>query len=131
MFKNDREDFEKKWDDIKVFIEYGMLTEDKFFDKSKEFFLLKNTEDKYSTVQEFIERVKSNQTNTDNKTIILYSSNKEEQDSFVQMATAKNYEVLELDGPLVSHLISKLESDNSEIQFCRVDSDSIENFFLY
>ncbi|MGC6490101.1 MAG: molecular chaperone HtpG [Flavobacteriales bacterium] len=127
MFKNDREDFEKKWDDIKVFIEYGMLTEDKFFDKSKEFFLLKNTEDKYSTVQEFIERVKSNQTNTDKKTIILYSSNKEEQDSFVQMATAKNYEVLELDGPLVSHLISKLESDNSEIQFCRVDSDSIEN----
>ena len=126
MFKNDREDFEKKWDDVKVFIEYGMLTEDKFFDKSKEYFLLKNTDSKYSTFSELIDRVKVNQTNTDGKTILLYTHDKEEQDSFVAMAKQKDYEVLELEGPLVSHLISKLESENSEVQFTRVDADTID-----
>ncbi|MBL6657510.1 MAG: molecular chaperone HtpG, partial [Flavobacteriales bacterium] len=126
MFKNEREDFEKKWDDVKVFIEYGMLTEDKFFEKSKEYFLLKNTDSKYSTFSELIERVKVNQTNKDGKTILLYTHDKEEQDSFVAMAKQKDYEVLELEGPLVSHLISKLESENSEIQFTRVDSDTMD-----
>ena len=126
MFKNDREDFEKKWDDVKMFIEYGMLTEDKFFEKSKEYFLLKNTDSVYSTFSELIERVKTNQTNKDGKTILLYTNNKEEQDSFVSMATQKDYEVLELDGPLVSHLISKLESENSEVQFTRVDADTMD-----
>jgi molecular chaperone HtpG len=126
MFKNDREDFEKKWDDVKVFIEYGMLTEDKFFEKSKEYFLLKNTDSVYSTFSELIERVKANQTNKDGKTILLYTHNKEEQDSFVSMATQKDYEVLELEGPLVSHLISKLESENSDIQFTRVDADTMD-----
>jgi molecular chaperone HtpG len=126
MFKNDREDFEKKWDDVKVFIEYGMLTEDKFFEKSKEYFLLKNTDSIYSTFSELIERVKANQTNKDGKTILLYTHNKEEQDSFVSMATQKDYEVLELEGPLVSHLISKLESENSEVQFIRVDADTVD-----
>ncbi len=126
MFKNDREDFEKKWDDVKVFIEYGMLTEDKFFEKSKEYFLLKNTDSVYSTFSELIERVKTNQTNKDGKTILLYTNNKEEQDSFVSMAKQKDYEVLELEGPLVSHLISKLESENSEVQFTRVDADTVD-----
>ena len=126
MFKNDREDFEKKWDDVKMFIEYGMLTEDKFFEKSKEYFLLKNTDSVYSTFSELIERVKTNQTNKDGKTILLYTNNKEEQDSFVSMATQKDFEVLELDGPLVSHLISKLESENSEVQFTRVDADTMD-----
>jgi len=126
MFKNDREDFEKKWDDIKVFIEYGMLTEDKFFEKSKEYFLLKNTDSVYSTFSELIERVKVNQTNKDGKTILLYTHNKEEQDSFVSMATQKDFEVLEMEGPLVSHLISKLESENSDVQFTRVDSDTMD-----
>jgi molecular chaperone HtpG len=126
MFKNDREDFEKKWDDVKVFIEYGMLTEDKFFEKSKEYFLLKNTDSVYSTFSELIERVKANQTNKDGKTILLYTNNKEEQDSFVSMAKQKDYEVLELEGPLVSHLISKLESENSEVQFTRVDADTMD-----
>ena len=126
MFKNDREDFEKKWDDVKVFIEYGMLTEDKFFEKSKEYFLLKNTDSVYSTFSELINRVKANQTNKDGKTILLYTHNKEEQDSFVSMATQKDYEVLELEGPLVSHLISKLESENSEVQFTRVDADTMD-----
>ncbi len=126
MFKNDREDFEKKWDDVKVFIEYGMLTENKFFEKSKEYFLLKNTDSVYSTFSELIERVKANQTNKDGKTILLYTHNKEEQDSFVSMATQKDYEVLELEGPLVSHLISKLESENSDVQFTRVDADTMD-----
>ena len=126
MFKNDREDFESKWDEIKVFIEYGMLTEDKFFEKAKDFCMFKNTQNKYSIFNELIERVKDNQTNKDGKTIILYTHNKEEQDSFINSATEKNYEVIELEGPLVSHLISKLESENSNVQFARVDADTIE-----
>jgi molecular chaperone HtpG len=126
MFKNDRKDFEEKWDDVKVFIEYGMLTEDKFFEKSKEFMLLKTTESQYSTLEETIERVKPHQTNKDGKTILLYTHNKEDQDSFITMANSKNYEVLELEGPLVSHLISKLESEHTNLQFTRVDADTIE-----
>ena len=126
MFKNDREDFEKKWDDIKVFIEYGMLTEDKFFEKAKDFSLYKNTDGKYATFNEMNDRIKDNQTNKDGKTIILYTHNKDEQDSFINSALEKNYEVLELEGSLVSHLISKLESENSNVQFARVDADTIE-----
>ena len=126
MFKNDREDFEKKWDEIKVFIEYGMLTEDKFFEKAKDFCLYKNTDNKYSTLNELIERIKDNQTNKNGKTIVLYTSSKDEQDSFINRAREKNYEVIELDGPLVSHLISKIESSNSNVQFSRVDADTIE-----
>ena len=126
MFKNDREDFEKKWDEIKVFIEYGMLTEDKFFEKAKDFCLYKNTDNKYSTLNELIERIKDNQTNKNGKTIVLYTSSKDEQDSFINRALEKNYEVIELDGPLVSHLISKIESSNSNVQFSRVDADTIE-----
>tara|TARA_B100001057_G_scaffold159142_1_gene159742 strand:+ start:4705 stop:6618 length:1914 start_codon:yes stop_codon:yes gene_type:complete len=126
MFKNDREDFESKWDEIKVFIEYGMLTEEKFFEKAKDFCLFKNTNNKYFTFNELIEQVKDNQVNKDGKTIILYTHNKEEQDSFIFIATEKNYEVIELEGPLVSHLISKLESENSNVQFARVDADTID-----
>ena len=126
MFKNDREDFESKWDEIKVFIEYGMLTEDKFFEKAKDFCLYKNTDNKHSTFNELIERVKDNQSNKDDKTIILYTHNKEEQDSFINSAAEKNYEVIELEGPLVSHLISKIESENSNVQFARVDADTID-----
>ena len=111
-------------DDIKVFIEYGMLTEEKFYDKAKEFSLYKNTKGQYSTFNEFLERVKDIQTNKDGKTIILYTHNKEEQDSFIDSAINKNYEVLEMEGPLISHLISKLESD--KIQFSRVDADTID-----
>ncbi len=126
MFKNNREDFEKIWDDVKVFIEYGMLTEEKFFEKSKDYFLLKNTDAIYSTIDEIIERVKSNQTNKDGKTVLLYTHNQEEQNTFVRMAKDKSYEVIELEGPLVSHLISKIESDYNDIQFARVDADTIE-----
>lgn len=126
MFKNDREDFESKWDEIKVFIEYGMLTEDKFFEKAKDFCLYKNTDNKHSTFNELIDTVKDNQSNKDGKTIILYTHNKEEQDSFINSAAEKNYEVIELEGPLVSHLISKIESENSNVQFARVDADTID-----
>ena len=126
MFKNDREDFEKKWDEIKVFIEYGILTDEKFFEKAKDFCLYRNTDQLYSTFTELVDRIKNNQTNKDGKTVILYTHNKDEQDSFIKSAYEKNYEVIELDGPLVSHLISKLESDNNNIQFARVDSDTID-----
>jgi molecular chaperone HtpG len=126
MFKKDRKDFEQKWDDVKVFIEYGMLTEQKFFEKAKDFSLYKNTENKYYTFNEFTEKIKKSQKNKDGKTIILYTNDSKEQHSFVQTATDKGYEVLELGGPLISHLISKLESDNTDIQFARVDSDVID-----
>ena len=126
MFKKDRKDFELKWDDVKVFIEYGMLTEEKFFEKANDFALYKNTNDDYHTFTEFLEKVKEPQKNKDGKTIILYTNDKKEQHSFVQTATDKGYEVLELGGPLVSHLISRLESTNTDVQFSRVDADIID-----
>ena len=126
MFKKDRNDFESKWDDVRVFIEYGMLTEEKFFDKASDFALYKNTASSYYTLSEFLDKIKETQKNKDNKTIILYTNDKNEQHSYVNAATNKGYEVLELSGPLVSHLISKLESTNTDIQFVRVDGDSID-----
>ena len=126
MFKKDRKDFEQKWDDVKVFIEYGMLTEQKFFDKAQSFSLYKNTESTYYTFSEFTEKIKESQKNKDGKTVILYTNDSKEQHSFVQTAKDKGYEVLELGGPLISHLISKLEADNSDIQFARVDSEVID-----
>lgn len=127
MFKSDREEFEKIWDDVKVFIEYGMLTEEKFFEKASAFTLYKNTEDNYSTLEELLERVKENQKNKEGKTVLLYTHNKVEQHSYVHSAVNKGYEVLNLEGPLISHLISKLESTNTDIVFARVDADTIEN----
>ena len=126
MFKKDRKDFEQKWEDIKVFIEYGMLTEQKFFDKAKDFSLYKNTNNEFYTFTEFYEKVKETQKNKDGKTIILYTNDANEQHSFVKTATDKGYEVLELGGPLISHLISRLESENSDTQFTRVDGDIID-----
>ena len=126
MFKKDRKDFEQKWEDIKVFIEYGMLTEQKFFDKAKDFSLYKNTNNEFYTFTEFYEKVKETHKNKDGKTIILYTNDANEQHSFVKTATEKGYEVLELGGPLISHLISRLESENSDVQFTRVDGDIID-----
>ena len=126
MFKKDREDFQIKWDDIKVFIEYGMLTEQKFYDKAKDFALYKNTNGDYYTFDEFTKKVKESQKNKEGKTIILYTNDPNEQHSFVKSATDKGYEVLELGGPLMSHLISKIESDNTDYQFARVDADVID-----
>ncbi len=126
MFKNDRKDFEEKWDDVKVFIEYGMLTEDKFYDKGEKFALYKTTTGGYHTFEEYFEKVKETQKNKDGKTILLYTSDPKEQHSFVKRATDKGYEVLEFEGPLVSHLMSKLESKHSDVQFARVDADTID-----
>ncbi|MEC7646696.1 MAG: molecular chaperone HtpG [Bacteroidota bacterium] len=126
MFKKDRKDFEQKWDDVKVFIEYGMLTEKKFFDKAQDFSLYKNTNNKYYTFSEFSEKVKKSQKDKNGKVIILYTNDAKEQHSFVKTATDKNYEVLELGGPLMSHLISRLEAENNDIQFARVDSETID-----
>ena len=126
MFKKDREDFEKKWDNVKVFIEYGMLTEQKFYDKAKEFSLYKNTDNKYYTFGEFSDKVKDSQKDKNGKTVILYTNDAKEQHSFVKTATNKGYEVLELGGPLVSHLISRIEADNKNVQFARVDAEIID-----
>ena len=126
MFKKDRKDFEQKWDNFKVFIEYGMLTEEKFFEKAKDFFLYKTTDNNYFTFTEFIEKVGEIQKNKEGKTIVLYTNSTEEQHSFVKSATDKGYQVLELEGPLVSHLISKIEADSSDVQFSRVDSNTID-----
>ena len=126
MFKKDRKDFEEKWDDIKVFIEYGMLTEQKFFDKAKDFSLYKNTNSQYYTFSEFTEKIKESQKNKDGKIVILYTNDSKEQHSFVKTATDKGYEVLELGGQLISHLISRLEADNTDIQFARVDAEIID-----
>ena len=126
MFKKDREDFEKKWDNVKVFIEYGMLTEQKFYEKAKGFSLYKNTDNKYYTFGEFLEKVKDSQKDKNGKTVILYTNDAKEQHSFVETATSKGYEVLELGGPLISHLISRIEADQKDIQFARVDAEIID-----
>ena len=126
LYKKDRKGFEEKWNDIKVVIEYGMLSEEKFFEKANDSALYKNTNDNYHTFSEFLEKVKEPQKNKDGKTIILYTNDKKEQHSFVQTATDKGYEVLELGWPLVSHLISRLESTNTDVQFSRVDADILD-----
>jgi len=128
LFKKDREDFEKKWNDIKVIIEYGMLSEDKFFDKAKKFALYPTVADTYFTFDELIEKTKDAQTDKDGNHVILYAANKDAQHSYIQEATAKGYEVLILDSPIISHLMQKLEtSGEGKIKFSRVDADHIDN----
>ncbi|MEN8186102.1 MAG: molecular chaperone HtpG [Bacteroidota bacterium] len=133
LYKNDREEFEKKWNDIKIVIEYGMLSEPKFFEKAQKFALYPTVKNEYFTFEELKEKTKAAQTDKDGNLVILYASNEAEQHSFVEEAEAKGYEVLLLDSPIVSHLIQKLEVENSElsdkkqpIKFVRVDADSIE-----
>jgi len=127
LFKNDRKSFEEKWNDIKIVIEYGMLSEEKFFDKSEKFALYPNTEGKYFTYEELYNKIKANQTDKDDKLVILYSSDKEAQHSYIYKAKNKGYEVLLMDSPIASHLIQKLETSKEKIQFARVDSDHIDN----
>ncbi len=127
LFKNDREDFEKKWNDIKVVIEYGMLSEDKFFEKSDKFALYPTVDDTYLTFEELQDKIKGNQTDKDDKLIVLYASNKDEQHAYIAAAKDKGYEVLLLDSPIVSHLIQKLETSKENITFARVDGDHIDN----
>ncbi|MEM0519359.1 molecular chaperone HtpG [Aequorivita flava] len=127
LFNNDREGFEKKWNDIKIVIEYGMLTEDKFFEKAQDFALYPTVNDTYFTFSELKEKIKDAQTDKDGNLVILYASNKEEQHSYIEAAKEKGYEVLLLDSPIVAHLLQKVESKEEKLSFVRVDSDHVEN----
>ncbi len=127
LFKNDRKAFEEKWNDIKVVIEYGMLSEDKFFEKAEKFALYPTTEGTYYTFEELQEAVKDLQTDKDDKLVLLYASDVEEQHSYIKAAQEKGYQVLILDSPIVAHLIQKLEGSKEKIAFARVDGDAIEN----
>ena len=134
LFKKDRSEFEKKWNDIKIVIEYGMLSEEKFYEKAQKFALYPTVNDAFHTFEELITKIKPAQTDKDKNIVVLYASNKEEQHSYIEAAKDKGYEVLLLDSPIVSHLIQKIEGENTElsdskqpIKFARVDSDHIDN----
>jgi len=126
MFKKDRKDFELKWDDLQVFVQYGMLSEDKFAEKANGFTLLKNTDGAYFTIEEYKEKIKALQTDKDGKTIVLYTNNPEEQYSYVKNAKERGYDILNLDGPLISHWLPKLEQSNENLSFVRVDADTLD-----
>jgi molecular chaperone HtpG len=126
LFNENREDFEQKWNDIKIVLEYGMLSEPKFYEKAGDFVLYPTTEDKYYTLSELKESTAANQTNKNGKLVVLYASNKETQHSYIDIAKEKGYQVVLLDSPIVSHLIQKLEADNENLTFARVDADHID-----
>jgi len=127
LFNANREDFEAKWDDIKIVIEYGMLSEEKFFEKADAFALYPTVDGDFFTYEELYNKIKAKQTNKDDKLVILYASDKDAQHSYIESAKAKGYEVLLLDSPIVSHLIQKLETTKENISFARVDGDHIDN----
>jgi molecular chaperone HtpG len=126
LFKQSREDFEKKWDDIKVFIQYGMITDEKFKDRAKKFCLLKNIDGKYFTFEEYNEFAKTLQTDKDDKVVYIYATHKEEQHSFIDAAKERGYDVLLMDSPLDSHFINMMESSLEKVGFVRVDADVAE-----
>ena len=126
LFNENREDFEQKWNDIKIVLEYGMLSEPKFYEKAGDFVLYPTTDDKYFTLSELKENLKDNQTDKNGKLVVLYASNKDAQHSYIDIAKEKGYQVLLLDSPIVSHLIQKLEADNENLTFARVDADHID-----
>ncbi len=126
IFKNDREQFEKKWDDLKIFIEYGMLTEEKFYEKAQKYTLLKNTDGKYFTLEEYEKLIKENQTDKDKNLIYLYATDKDKQYTFIENAKAKGYDVLIMDGQLDTHFINHIEQKMDNSRFLRVDSDIID-----
>ena len=130
IFKNDRDNLEKKWNDIKVVIEYGMLSEDKFFDKAKGFNLFPTTTGTYLTLDELKEQTKGGQTDKDGKLIQLYAANTDEQHAYIEAAKAKGYTVLLLDSPIVGHLLQKLEQEDDKLGFVRVDSDHIDKLIV-
>ncbi len=126
MFKKDRKEFEKKWDDISIFVKYGMISDEKFYEKAKDFALLKNTENEYYTLEEYKEKVKANQTDKDGQLVYLYTSDRGKQDSFIQSAKDKVYDVLVLDSVIDSHFISNIEPKLEKTQIKRVDSDTVD-----
>ena len=127
LFTENRADYEAKWNDIKIVLEYGMLSEPKFYEKGGEFFLYPTVDNTYFTLSELKEKIVINQTDKDNKLVVLYAANKDAQHAYIQAAKEKGYEVLLLDSPIVSHLIQKLESENEGLTFVRVDSDHVDN----
>lgn len=127
LINENRADYETKWNDIKIVIEYGMISEDKFFEKSDKFVLYPTTDGKYFLWNELEEKIKLTQTDKDGNLVVLYATNEHDQHSYVQAAKDKGYEVLLLDSPIVPHLIQKLESTKGKIQFARVDADHINN----
>lgn len=127
LINENREDFEKKWNDIKIVIEYGMISEEKFYEKSDKFALYPTVDHTYYTFDELKNKIKDHQTDKDGKLVILYASNLDEQDQYIQTAKQKGYEVLLLDSPIVPHLIQKLETSKENISFVRVDADHINN----
>jgi len=127
LFNSNREEFEQKWNDIKIVIEYGMLSEDKFFEKAQAFALFPTVDNTFFTIEELKEKIKPLQTDKDDKLVVLYASNKDEQHAYIDAAKEKGYEVLFLDSPIVSHLIQKLESTEENVTFVRVDGDHIDN----
>ncbi len=130
MFKKDRADFEKKWDDISIFVKYGMVSDEKFYDRAKDFVLFKNTQKKYYTIDEYREYIKDLQTDKESQLIHLYSSDPAKQHTFIETANRKAYDVLIMDGVLDSHFINTLEQKLDKAQFRRVDSDTIEKLIL-
>lgn len=126
IFKNNREEFEKKWDNLKLFIEYGMLTEEKFHEKASKFTLLKNTDDKYFTLEEYEKLIKENQTDKNKTLIYLYTTDRTDQFTYIEKAKNKGYDVLIMDGQLDIHFINKMESELKESRFVRVDSDVVD-----
>ncbi len=126
IFKKNREEFEKKWDNLKLFINYGMITEEKFYEKASKFALFKNTDGKYFTYEEYEKIIKENQTDKHKTLIYLYSTNKTDQFTYIEKAKARGYDVLELDGQLDVHLINHLETKFKDSRFLRVDSDVID-----
>jgi molecular chaperone HtpG len=127
LFKDDRKSFEEKWNDIKVVIEYGMLSEEKFFEKAEKFALYPSVENEYFTYEELEVKIKDAHTDKNGKLVLLYASNLEEQHSYIETAKEKGYTVLLLDSPIVPHLLQKLETSKENISFARVDSDAVEN----
>jgi molecular chaperone HtpG len=127
LFTENREEFEKKWNDIKIVLEYGMLSEEKFYEKAGAFVLYPTVDEKYFTLDELKENLKETQTDKDGKLVVLYAGNKEAQHSYIEIAKEKGYQVLLLDSPIIPHLIQKIEGDNQNLTFVRVDSDHIDN----
>lgn len=126
IFKKDRKNFEEKWDDIKVFIEYGMITEEKFYERAEKFTLLKNTEGKYFTLEEYKKHIEKSQENKDKKLIYLYANDVDEQHSYINRATERGYDVLLMDGVLDNHFLNTMEQKLENSMFKRVDSDTID-----
>lgn len=130
LYKENRTDFESKWDDIGVFIKYGMLSDDKFYDRAKKFCLLKNTEGKFFSLDEYRTRVEPLQTDKNNKLVYLYTSSAEDQHAFVEAAKSRGYDVLVMEGPLDAHFLNSMETKLENTSFVRVDADTVEKLIL-